>query len=469
MMDEFLKDIHTLVFYYWVLNQTNSFYRCFKGKENEIILETDNSQGIITFNKFNIIELTVINKVKQQPEFYLHFQMKNLNHAKMLFEEMVETIAKVSNTPATKILLCCSGGLTTGFFAQKINETAKYLDLDIEANATRYLDVYEKGVDYDYILLAPQISYLCANIQKVLKKQKVLNIPPKVFTKYDVLKILRFISNNSNDNLNLNFDHSRLLIKRNIKLDTMILCISIYQNSSKVYIDYRIYDNNKQIIHENEIIKQTIAIEDIYDVLDIVLVQYPAIKKVAISMPGIINDGHVASSFVKNANNRDIKQDLLDRYHKDFIIANDINAAAIGYYGVQDKINSFCFLFQPIGIDAGLGTVINGELIQGNFHLAGEVKFLPLALSDDRNKLNKTPEGINELVYKMIIAISSIIAPRVFVIYSDLVADVAYLKEKVEARFNQEVAGFKIEIYKVENLQEYILAGLMMLCAKERT
>lgn len=173
MMDEFLKDIHTEIFYYWILNQKNRLYRCFQDPDNHqiIILENEDSQGIITFNKYNIIELTVVNKIKHKTEFYLHFQMKNLHHTKHLFEEMVKTIKKISTTPSTKILLCCSGGLTTGYFAEKINEISRLLDLDIEARARRYLDVYEKGLNYDYVLLAPQISYLCANIQKVLKEQ----------------------------------------------------------------------------------------------------------------------------------------------------------------------------------------------------------------------------------------------------------------------------------------------------------
>lgn len=249
MMDEFLKDIHTEIFYYWILNQKNRLYRCFQDPDNHqiIILENEDSQGIITFNKYNIIELTVVNKIKHKTEFYLHFQMKNLHHAKHLFEEMVETIKKISTTPSTKILLCCSGGLTTGYFAEKINEISRLLDLDIEARATRYLDVYEKGLNYDYVLLAPQKSYLCANIQKVLKEQKVLKIPPKVFAKYDVLNLIRFISNYNNKTNIINKDSDRLLIKRNVELDTMILCLSVYKNSGKVYIDYRIYDKTKKL------------------------------------------------------------------------------------------------------------------------------------------------------------------------------------------------------------------------------
>ena len=48
-------------------------------------------------------------------EFYLHFQMKNMKHALELFNEMLEIIQTLVNRPQVKILLSCSGGLTTGF------------------------------------------------------------------------------------------------------------------------------------------------------------------------------------------------------------------------------------------------------------------------------------------------------------------------------------------------------------------
>ena len=39
----------------------------------------------------------------------------------------IETIQKLIKKPVVKVLLCCSGGLTTGYFAQKINEAASLL------------------------------------------------------------------------------------------------------------------------------------------------------------------------------------------------------------------------------------------------------------------------------------------------------------------------------------------------------
>ena len=55
--------------------------------------------------------------------------MKTMKHAVELFYEMIESIIQLSNKPITKVLLSCTGGLTTGFFAQRINEVVQLLDL----------------------------------------------------------------------------------------------------------------------------------------------------------------------------------------------------------------------------------------------------------------------------------------------------------------------------------------------------
>ncbi len=87
MMDEFLKDIHTEIFYYWILNQKNRLYRCFQDPDNHqiIILENEDSQGIITFNKYNIIELTVVNKIKHKNRILSSFSNEKSSSRKTSF------------------------------------------------------------------------------------------------------------------------------------------------------------------------------------------------------------------------------------------------------------------------------------------------------------------------------------------------------------------------------------------------
>lgn len=72
---------------------------------------------------------------------------------------------------------------------------------------------------------------------------------------------------------------------------------------------------------------------------------------------------------------------------------------------------------------AGSGIIVNGQLVRGMDHLAGEVALLPLNLSDDYLILANTPEGTLELVSKNIMSIIAIVAPEAIVVYSDLILD----------------------------------------------
>lgn len=110
-MDEFLRDIYMSVFKRWILNQQSDAYRTSIDPKDDtvIILETDYSHSEITFNPGNIIELNVQNTFNHRVEFYLHFQMKTLKHAKELFEEMIAVVKETVGKPVVNILLSCTG------------------------------------------------------------------------------------------------------------------------------------------------------------------------------------------------------------------------------------------------------------------------------------------------------------------------------------------------------------------------
>ena len=93
--------------------------RIYSRADDQVMIETEYGLGSVMFHPLNIMELTVIHKSTQKIELYLHFQMKNFKHAIDLFYELIDTIEKLMNQPKIKILLSCSGGLTTMFFAEK--------------------------------------------------------------------------------------------------------------------------------------------------------------------------------------------------------------------------------------------------------------------------------------------------------------------------------------------------------------
>lgn len=465
-MDEFLRDIHTMIFKEWILMQDQANYkiRLDSHNANIIVIETNYSYSEVTFNTMNIIELSVTNTFTNEIEFYLHFQMKTMKHAIELFHEMLESIHKLIHRPITKILLSCSGGMTTSFFAEKMNEAAKLLYLNFEVSAIGYNQLYNVGGDYDVIMLAPQISYMHAKVQEILKDQVVIKIPPQVFAKYDVGKTLGIIRDAMDQRKASQIEPTApISLFKAVHNDVKILTLSLFRNSNRVHIAYRVYGEQNDILLDNEIIKSNVVIQDIFDVLDTVFLKYKDLNVIGISTPGIINDGFVSSSNVNGFGNIDLYNILTQRYQQSFIITNDVNTAAVGYYASQDRYSSITFLFQPTSFYAGAGTIINGQLIKGRLHLAGEVQYLPLNLSNDKLILNKTPEGAIELVAKTILSIISVISPDAIILSCVLIPQVHELKKELERYVP---AQYVPDIIKVEDIQEYILLGLMILCAR---
>lgn len=194
-MDEFLSDIHTIAFKQWILSQKSSDYKIkLSDKDiNTIIIDTKYGIGTIVFNDMNIIEFSVINRTTEETLFYLHFQMKTMKHAIKLFNEMIDCIKELVNQPTIKVLLCCSGGYTTSYFALKIEEAAKILNVDLDVKAVGYNRLYHEGENYDVILLAPQISYIYSKVREIIKDKIILKIPTKIFASYDVGAIISII------------------------------------------------------------------------------------------------------------------------------------------------------------------------------------------------------------------------------------------------------------------------------------
>lgn len=465
-MEEFLRDIHTMIFKEWILMQDQANYkiRLDSHNANIIVIETNYSYSEVTFNTMNIIELSVTNTFTNEIEFYLHFQMKTMKHAIELFHEMLESIHKLIHRPITKILLSCSGGMTTSFFAEKMNEAAKLLYLNFEVSAIGYNQLYNVGGDYDVIMLAPQISYMHAKVQEILKDQLVIKIPPQVFAKYDVGKTLGIIRDAMDQRKASQIERTApISLFKAVHNDVKILTLSLFRNSNRVHIAYRVYGEQNDILLDNEIIKSNVVIQDIFDVLDTVFLKYKDLNVIGISTPGIINDGFVSSSNVNGFGDIDLYNILTQRYQQSFIITNDVNTAAVGYYASQDRYSSITFLFQPTSFYAGAGTIINGQLIKGRLHLAGEVQYLPLNLSNDKLILNKTPEGAIELVAKTILSIISVISPDAIILSCVLIPQVHELKKELERYVP---AQYVPDIIKVEDIQEYILLGLMILSAR---
>ncbi len=117
-MDSFLKEIDTELLKRWLLNQNEDDWDVKEVNDN-IVIETKYGLGFINFYPDCIIELDVENKVTKEKVFFIHFQMNNFHHALGLLYDMRLCLQRLTTSKKTKVLLSCTSGLTTGFFAEK--------------------------------------------------------------------------------------------------------------------------------------------------------------------------------------------------------------------------------------------------------------------------------------------------------------------------------------------------------------
>ena len=176
------------------------------------------------------------------------------------------------------ILLCCSGGLTTSYFAMKMNEASKLMSLPYVTEASGYNNLYYVAQDYDVVLLAPQISYLHAKACDILKDKIVLNVPPEVFAKYDVKAIFTLVKESLEIKKNQSDQKIPLPVMLDVEIKHKTLALSIFRNKQSIHVAYRVYDKNQEILLDNEVIKPIVNLQDICDVIDIARLHYPRIR-----------------------------------------------------------------------------------------------------------------------------------------------------------------------------------------------
>ena len=451
-MDKFLSDLNVLFFKEWIKNQKTNYYQLsYDEKEDTLILETKYCVGKIIFNPLRIIEMSIYNKTISDYDFYLHFQLKTLSHAIELFHEMQESMKNYINEPKINILLCCSSGITTSYFANKLNDAASILSLNYLFNAVSYSQLSHCINDYDIVLLAPQISYQFSQVKKLCNKQYVFKIPSSVFGKYDVKTLLSMI-----DNLNKTNEQHKNLSANTIKKmkHDEILVIAYHRKLKYFSLDYCIYDQNNQVIQSKEIKKNSISLNDLVDILDTVLTIHLNIKTIQIIMPGIIHQGKLyfpKEGFI----NKEIIHELSHKYHRQFQLSNDVDCIVTGYYYSQDKYKTISYIFLPNpGHAGGIGTIYNGQLLNGRKNISG----LPVFYNQS--------EDYKKCLIQSISYIMSIVNPEAIIISNNDLFSINELVIELEKNIPRKYIPY---IHSTNSLKEYMLLGGMLLSILDRS
>ncbi len=436
-------------------------------KGGNIEIKTSYAVGNINFYELEvtIVEMSVTNLADDENKFYLHFELRELDHAEELFEEMLDTIIDLKSKQGTKILLSCTGGLTTGFFADKLNEAANLLSLNYEFNAVPFHKLYSVAFDYSVILLAPQIAYQAKKAQEVLNNQLVLKIPPKVFASYDSAEMLKFIRSELESWKKTAVERFIAKVRKGIKSDARILSITIMPSNAQSRIAYRIYEKGVPILDETVIKNKLNYINDLSDILDTVSCRCKNFDAIGISTGGTIRNGHVElEHFISPDIN--LKKLLEEKYKVPVTITNNLKSAALGYYVQQDKYENIMFVSRPVGYRAsGLGMVLNGKVFDGAHNMAGEIRYTTESFvgKEDWDKYNMTDlDKILDGVAFEIRAGISVVDPDLICLRCQMTPDIEKVKEKIAEIIPKKYLPEFVYL-RDEEMQEYVLLGQMIL------
>lgn len=195
-MDNFYKTDNVELFKIWVYNRLKEYTQL------KIKIIDDNTYEIINDNKIGrfvvwpkeIIEESI--EMDGEMIFYLHYEFHNFVYAVDLFERMIEVLLKENKVVRKKILLCCSGGMTTGYFASRANQFCRLNQLPYEIDANSVDKIFNIYKEYQMILLAPQIHYRLREIKECYPDSKVVLIDPSTFASYDCAKLIKVVEEN---------------------------------------------------------------------------------------------------------------------------------------------------------------------------------------------------------------------------------------------------------------------------------
>ena len=435
-----------------------------QGEERfEMHLKTDFADGYVTvhFMEFTVVEYRVITG-EDESAFYLHFELQDLDHAEQLYAEMQECLLEQSGNQQKHILLCCSCGLTTSFFAMKLNEAAKSLDLKMDFTAVSYEKLYDSSNGKDMILLAPQISFQLDNVKKILYDKVVMTVPTAIFSGYKVFDLVELVKNTLAEQEKKTEKKTRAVMNELHDCSGSVLIVSVVNMAGRNQIAYRVYDDG-QMTAGTQIVKHTYRFSDILDVIRLVTDMTPEIETVCLVTPGSVYEEKLT---YESANIYDLDVDSLVKEvtGKELLLFNDTDMIALGYSEMEKVEGDLAFYFVPTGSYSGnIGLVVNGASAGGVKHMGGsQLDAVSSITTFPRNPyvLAGTPEGNLELAARYITGIVSYTGIDHIAFYSSMIPDAEKLAEKVAEFVPQR---YLPKIVKVDSVREYLYSGALKM------
>ena len=446
----------------WVLQRSTESFPVTENENGNIEIESRYGLGRVNFYPDDIVELR-IDTFHEETVFFLHFQLNKMERAQDLYIEMEEAMRNLKDHDEKIIVLSCTSALTTSYYAELLNTAAETLSLKYKFYAFSYDKLAENATKADMILLAPQIHYMREKLQDQFQNALVRNVPAQIFGKYDTGALIEMIKGELEE---LEEKQTPKYKRTQAFFETTKKILAIgYVNGAEgdeAFVVYRYYKNG-EIECSGEVKSENISVEELREIISPVLEKYPEIETIGLSLPGSIENGVVYLPD-RSIHMHNVEKELREIFHRTVIPFNDANMIVTGIYWLEDRYRTLVLYFLPTGENAaGCGIVVNGHLIRGIQHIAGEVQYTQavLNLHDSAENLLKTEEGTYEVVSKTLVTLVASIGPEAIFVYSPKSQDMHRMKKAMCEVIDEK---FLPDLYNIEDVREYMMTGTFLRC-----
>lgn len=417
-----------------------------------------------------IVTMKIVRKRDGAPMFRVRFELTEILRAEELFLEMSEVLGQTDSRPLTRVLLCCTAGVTTTMYENKLRQLAEELSLHYEFTAMPLDQAMRRKGSYDVVMVAPQLGYRRRDAQVAYPHATVMEIPGEIFARFDVKATLELLLDAMGDGIEQTPTGTGYQIVRPIDNTRDVIVVSVIHQRDTTVIGYRIFAN-KGVALDGMVYKRHVDMRDIEDVLATLRADgfnVSDFDAVGIAMPGIINRQSISlpSSDIRDY---DLGRELEKRYGIEVYMDNDANAAAMGCYMSQTDFDTVVFHAQRTGVmRCGEGIVVDGHMAKGRLNFAGEVSWLAgrLNYSADSDDLVWTYEGMTEVVANYLAASICIVSPDVIYVSSPLVRDMDALRAEIARTIPE---AYIPELRVIEDFRELMYLGELALCIDKLT
>lgn len=164
--------------------------------------------------------------------------------------------------------------------------------------------------------------------------------------------------------------------------------------------------------------------ENLDDLLARLVRRHPAVKALALSIPGLVRNGEIEQCDIPQLAGINLEKRAADRFGLKAISENDMNFAAVGFHNAhsRDIGSGLAYaLFEP-GVCPGLGLVVNGALIKGKSGFAGEIANILQPNAESAPPRKRRRDDATALrIASVIVAVAAVVNPDVFVLSGALV------------------------------------------------